>query len=163
MRELDRGSRENLGSPIPQSGGTSSRKSRFRAPGSLAKPGFPGTSKQRKIFAKVAIWSCGEPRETWVSRYLKTAERIRESRDFELRETGKNLDFDVHPNRRIHWWRVANSESGESAKIRHFRTIKRWDLLRKAPISSPAEPAIPTRNARVGRAGASITGHSIRG
>ena len=163
MRELAHGSRQKLDFPAPQNGGISSRKSRFRAPGSLAKPGFPGTSKQRNIFAKVAIWSCREPRETWISRYLKTAERIRESRDFELRETGKNLDFEVHQNRRIHWWGVANSESGESPKIRHFRTIKRWNLVREAPVSSSAEPAIPTRNARIGRTGASITGHSIRG
>ena len=68
----------------------------------------------------------------------------------ELREASQNLDFQVHQNRRIRWWGVANSESGESPKIRHFRTIKRWNLVREAPISSSAEPAIPARKVRTG-------------
>ena len=163
MRELARGSRENLDFQVPRNVGISSRKSRFRAPVRLPKPGFPGTSKQRNVVAKVAISSSGEPPKTWISRYLKTAERIRDSRDFELRETGKKLDFEVHQNRQIRWWGVANSESGESPKIRHFRTIKRWNLVRKAPISSPAEPAIPTRKAPIGRTGGPETDLSIRG
>ena len=159
MRGLYRGSREKLDFPVPQNGGISSldlreasqnldfqvhrnsgtysRKSRFGAAGNRAKPGFPDISKQRNVFAEVAILSSGKP--------------------------AKNLDFEVHQNRRIHWWGVANSESGESPKIRHFRTIKRWNLVREAPVSSSAEPAIPTRNARIGRTGASVTGHSIRG
>ena len=88
--------------------------------------------------------------KTWISRYIETPERIRETRDFELRETGQNLAFEVHQNRGIRWWGVANSESGESPKIRHFRTIKRWNLVREAPISSSAEPAIPARKVRTG-------------
>ena len=114
-----------------------------------------GPSKCGKFIAEVP--------KTWIPRYRKTAEHIRESRDFELRETGQNLDFEVHQNRGIRWWGVANSESGESPKIRHFRTIERWNLVREAPVSSSAEPAIPTRNARIGRTGSPETDLPIRG
>ena len=127
------------------------------------KIGFPGAPKRRNFFAEVAISSPGKPRKTWIPRYIETPERIRETRDFELRETGQKLDFDVHQNRGIRWWGVANSESGESAKIRQFRAIKRWNLVRKAPISSTAEPAVPTRKAPIGRTGGPETDLSIRG
>ena len=100
-----------------QNAGTCSRKS--------PKIGFPGAPKRRNFFAEVAISSSGKPRKTWISRHIETPERFRETRDFELRETGQKLDFEVHQNRGIRWWGVANSESGEPAKIRHFRTIKR--------------------------------------
>ena len=109
---------------ISQNSGTYSRKSRFRAPGNRPKPGFPDISKQRNVFAKVAISSSGKPAKIWISRYIKTG--------------------------KIRRWGVANSESGESPKIRHFRTIKRWNLVRGAPISSSAEPAIPARKVRTG-------------
>ena len=138
-----------------QNAGTCSRKS--------PKTGFPGAPKRRNFFAEVAISSSGNPRKTWISRYIETAERICETRDFELRETGQKLDFEVHQNRGIRWWRGANSGSGGSPKIRHFPTIKRRILAREAPISGSAEPAIPARKAPIGRTGASITGHSIRG
>merc|ERR1712015_27373 len=110
------------------------------------KIGFPGAPKRRNFFAEVAISSSGKPRKTWISRYIETAERIRETRDFELRGTGQNLDFEVQQNSGIRWWGVANSESGESAKTRHFRTIKRWNLVREAPISTPRnQPSRPGR------------------
>merc|ERR1712015_449269 len=138
-----------------QNAGTCSRKS--------PKIGFPGAPKRRNFIAEVAISSSGKPRKIWISRYIETPERIRETRDFEFRETGQNLDFALHQNRGIRWWGVANSESGESAKIRHFRTIKRWNLVREAPISCPAEPATPTRKAPIGRTGGPETDLSIRG
>merc|ERR1712015_112754 len=65
---------KNWFSRRPKTAEFSSRKSRFRAPVSLAKPGFPGTSKQRKVFAKLAISSSGKPVKIWISRYIKTGE-----------------------------------------------------------------------------------------
>merc|ERR1712015_145814 len=76
MRELAYGSRQKLDFPAPQNGGISSRKSRFRALGSLAKHGFPGTSKRRNVFAKLAISSSGKPAKIWISRYIKTGEYV---------------------------------------------------------------------------------------
>ena len=60
------------------------------------------------------------------------------------------MDFEVHRNRGIRWLGVANSGSGESAKILHLRSVKRWILVREAPISSSVERAIPARKVRTG-------------
>merc|ERR1712015_453042 len=48
-------------------------------------------------------------------------ERSRETRDFELRETGQKLDFEVHQNRGIRWWGVANSEMADFGRFPGFR------------------------------------------
>ena len=149
MRELDRGSPENLDSRLPQNGGTSSRKSRFRAPGNHPKPGFPDVSKQRSVFAKVAISSSRQPTKTWIPRYIKTGEYVGGAAL--IRDPGNR------PKSAISDHKTAEFGAGSP----DFE-------LRGTSHPGPEDPnrpgsAISTRKAPIGRTGAPETDHSIRG